>query len=241
MSDRIHCVLPTYRPGIVGSHRHYIPNLHASLFSATTALGMSDAFVVVHDGSPEPVREAASAILPPSCPEVVLIDNEGTAGALNAGFESLEEQRGPSIYRTWVSDDNLYDLGCFDRLARHLDENPACVLVAGQFRTIGQDGIVQRHKTAQQQMRLIENCNVGIAFLYRTDAAKTVGPYRFGMAQDWDYWLRIEEVGRVDYLPDVLASWRNHADTGLHSGRVRDDSAAVQAEAKARRSAKTAS
>lgn len=239
--NRIHCVMPTYRPGLTGPHRHYLENLRQALESTEAALRIKDQFIVVHDGSPPEVSTAASGLTPPNCPEVFLMGNGGTAGALNAGFEALEERCGPSLYRTWVSDDNIYEPGCFDTLAAYLDAFPDCVLVCAQFRTIGQDGQVQRRQTAHQGLNLIDNCNIGIAFLYRTDAAKKIGPYRYGMAQDWDYWLRLEEVGRVHYLPDVLASWRNHADTALHSGRVPNDSKTVQQAARQRRAAAKAS
>ena len=57
---------------------------------------------------------------------------------------------------------------------------------------------------------LMNNCNVGAAFMYRKSIADIVGQYDENTfcAEDYDYWCRIALAGNIDYTSDNIYQYR---------------------------------
>tara|TARA_Y100000310_G_scaffold193464_1_gene193407 strand:- start:1009 stop:1737 length:729 start_codon:yes stop_codon:yes gene_type:complete len=144
-------------------------------------------------------------------------DNKGTAAAINTG---MAEAKGE--YVTWVSSDNTMEADWLSTLVALLEDEPDVDAVYSSYwREPGMlsHGIwYAREKKQQhvngpyQQWELIldENCPCGPAFLWRHDLVDRVGGQRGNISHDYDYWLRIEEQGKIAWIPKPLATYRVH-------------------------------
>ena len=155
--------------------------------------------------------------------------NERLPRALNAGFRA---SRGD--YLTWTSDDNRYLPDAIALMAAALDAQPGIGLVYCDYEEVSDSGEVRRVHLPDPALLPQQNC-VGACFLYRRSVYETVGEYDTGLflAEDYDYWLRINRRFLMRHLPGVCPyRYGSHSDslTARRQGEVQ--SAAVRARLK---------
>lgn len=126
---------------------------------------------------------------------------------LNVGFEHAS-----GTYFTWTSDDNKYKPDALRIMVESLERNPDAVMVYANYTCIDSKGtrIVCVNKKAS---RYIFTDNViGACFLYTAEAAKKVGGYdaNLFLAEDYDYWIRLYQIGKVLHIEDNLYYYRIH-------------------------------
>lgn len=128
--------------------------------------------------------------------------------SLNVGFDVATGD-----YYTWTSDDNMYKPNAFEVMINVFQNNPDAVMVYADFTDIDSNGnIIGQYKLKEPQHIVSENV-CGACFLYTAEVAKEVGKYdaNLFLAEDYDYWIRINEQGRIIHITDDLYLYRRHA------------------------------
>ncbi len=163
---------------------------------------------------------------------VKLLDhNQGTAVALNTGFAAADPL---SEFWTWVSSDNVMYPSWLERLRSYLETHlHADAVYSAYLRDHGKkqvrcgqpfDGLIQS-----------QNCYIGPSFLYRAALGHRVGEHRGRICHDYDWWLRAEEAGTIEYLDEPLCLYRVHRERATVLLRHEYDAPHWQAEARERR------
>ena len=134
-------------------------------------------------------------------------ENLKLPNTLNAGFEHATGE-----YYTWTSDDNKYKPDALRVMVECLEKNPDTVMVYANYKTIDSNGnVIELAEKPEPKYMFVGNV-VGACFLYRSDAAHKVGLYdaNLFLAEDYDYWIRLYEVGKVLHIEDDLYCYRIH-------------------------------
>ncbi len=127
--------------------------------------------------------------------------------ALNSGFA-----RSQGDYLTWTSDDNMYAPKALETLLNFLQNNPEISLVYSDYERIDHLGQVIDYYSAPSPEFLSEFNVVGACFLYRRTVYEKIGEYDPSMvlAEDYDYWLRVNNHFKLAALNLPLYYYREH-------------------------------
>jgi hypothetical protein len=140
-------------------------------------------------------------------------ENRGLTRSLN---EALAVARGDYIARMDADDISLPNR--FELQIDYLARAPECVAVGSEVLLIDPEGwpIAPRghDQTHDEICRKLLQGNGGAmshpAVIVRASVLRAIGGYdeRFAVAQDFDLFLRLAEVGQLANLPEVLLLWR---------------------------------
>jgi glycosyltransferase involved in cell wall biosynthesis len=139
-------------------------------------------------------------------------ENQGLTAALVRG---CAEARGDYIARQDADDRS--EPGRLRTLARMLDADEGLAMASSGYRAIGPEGeilydSIHHMDSAEATRRLLHKRSGPIhgTVMFRRTAYEAVKGYRlaFYYAQDSDLWLRLGEVGRIAYAPEVLYCYR---------------------------------
>jgi glycosyltransferase involved in cell wall biosynthesis/SAM-dependent methyltransferase len=199
-APRASVILPTYNQAA------YLPAAIASVLAQTYA---DFELVIVNDGSTDGTRAYLDSLTDPRV-RVIHQENARLPRALNRGFAAARGE-----LWTWTSSDNLCEPMFLESLIAALDAQPRAVLAVSAFAWIDGHGNLLRVTQDQDLSRrgfLARNPGVA-SFLYRREAAVLAGEYDPGLegAEDWDFWQRLVAIGPAVYVPEVLYSYREHA------------------------------
>ncbi len=184
----------------------YLPEAIESILSQTHR---EFQLVVVDDGSTDATADYLDS-LDDSRLSVIHQVNAGTAAAANRGLMHCHGR--------WVARMDADDIAEPDRLQRQLEflsQNPDVVLVGSRFRYFGAASIGRPMRLPLEHDGIVENLRLGhhaIAHgtvMCRTEALLSIGGYwthRF--FEDWDFFLRISQRGRLANLPEPLYRYR---------------------------------
>jgi GT2 family glycosyltransferase len=172
-------------------------------------------FIIIDDGSTDGSRTlieqfalADSRILP------LFKAHSGLADSLNQG---LQMARAP-----WIARLDADDLCAPDRLTRQLEsvrQSDDVVLCGTGFVTIDAAGMMRRvhrypkgHAALLRRLRGVRPFFPHSSALFARQAALELGGYNpfFVKSQDWDFWLRLSQHGRVCCLAKPLVRIRRH-------------------------------
>ncbi|MEM6677792.1 MAG: glycosyltransferase family A protein [Pseudomonadota bacterium] len=140
--------------------------------------------------------------------------NTGIVGALNAG---LARARGRYIARMDADDLCLPDR--FARQAAYLERTPEAVLVGGLAETMDAEGrpiavVSGGPHRATDLTRFPPRVAVSLhpLIMVRRTAYEALGGYRAGFAhaEDYDLYLRLARLGRLDNPAEVMLRYRKH-------------------------------
>ena len=178
--------------------------LNETLISVTKSSLMPKIIYLVDDGMTSDVKKLCQKymeILP-----IVMIENNGhgLVDALNTGIENVKTE-----YIARLDSDDLVFPERFKTQINYLKENNNVVLLGGQIEYIDSDGLI-----------LGESCLLAHpSVMMRTKELKLSGGYlkffRNGssdIAEDFDLWLRLKELGEVHNLPIKIISYRQHSE-----------------------------
>lgn len=173
-------------------------------------------FIIVNDGS----TDASLDIIKRRAredPRIKVIDkpNSGLSDSLNVG---IKQARGEWIAR--LDADDLCEPQRLERQYELARSEPALVLIGTGLRQIdeqGRPGKVFRYPRSHS--RLVSHLTTARKFFahssafYRTKAFRKLGGYRSRIrrAEDWDFWLRLSEVGLLACIEEPLVQMRQHA------------------------------
>ena len=166
-------------------------------------------YIVVDDGSTDGTRDVLASfegrIAWSSQP------NAGQVRTLNAAWERCTGQ-----YLTYLSSDDLLHPEAIARLVQHLERNPEAACVFPDADLIDSTSKVVRGQVCRpfdlQALIVEQECHIGPGALWRQSVHKAVGGWRpdLRLAPDREFWMRVARLGRIDFLPEVLAGYRLH-------------------------------
>jgi len=172
-------------------------------------------FIIINDASTDATRAAIEAFNDPRIRLVNLEQNQGQTAALNWG---LRLATAPFLARQDADDRSKPD-----RLATQvafLAANPDHLMVGTATDLIDHRGVVSsvsEHPTSDAAVRATfaggNNCFFHGSVMFRREVLEKAGSYREGFrnSQDYDYWLRIAEHGKITNLPaPALYQYRLH-------------------------------
>jgi glycosyltransferase involved in cell wall biosynthesis len=168
---------------------------------------------------------------------VVRQENQGIVATLN---RALGLARAPLVAR--MDHDDVSRPDRFAKQIAYLQRHPEVSAVSGAMDVIDQDGTYLRTQAfptlaaAVEIELLYRNCVCHPAVMARTEALRQVGGYRKNaqLAEDYDLWLRLSEVGQIANLPDVLLSYRLHPVRMSAQGYIEQELAVLAARGAAR-------
>ncbi|QDL98568.1 glycosyltransferase [Rhodopseudomonas palustris] len=180
--------------------------------------------LVIDDGS----TDATPAILAEAAagdPRIVVLkqQRDGLVAALNRG---LAAARAPLIARL-----DADDVALPDRLARQVDymaAHPDVVLLGGWATVIDEhgrpNGRDMRPSPKNLQATLLKKSPfIHPTVTFRAEAARRVGGYHaaFEAGEDYDFWLRLADIGEVAILPEPLIRYREHGGSVTRTRQLR--------------------
>ncbi len=159
------------------------------------------------DGSPEIIRRYAGRLA-----WWVSEPDRGQTDAINKGFA-----RATGAVLAWLNSDDTYKPGAIREAAAYLDGHPEVGMVYGDadFIDAGGQAIGRFNARRTDYDRLLRGA-VYIpqqAAFFRRSLWEQVGPLDpdFYFAMDYDLWVRIAKVSRLEYLPGrTWANFRLH-------------------------------
>lgn len=100
-----------------------------------------------------------------------------------------------------------------------MQSHPDIIAVGSDVMLIDKQGKPLRRRTAPNGWQRIEttlktrNCMCHPSAMIRTQALRQIGGYRdkFRNSLDYDLWLRLSEIGKIDNIPQDLLFYRRHA------------------------------
>lgn len=154
---------------------------------------------------------------------------KGMSNAINEGWRSLGEQY---EFWAWLGDDDTLTPGSASRAVRYLQQHAGASMVYGRCLYVDADGrsllMVHPSRLAARLMRWGPNLVPQPGSVARASAVRSAGLLDEAMcyAMDLDLFLKLKDVGRVAYLPVVLATFRWHEASTTVSGSVASENEA---------------
>jgi GT2 family glycosyltransferase len=156
--------------------------------------------------------------------------DRGQAAAINEGLARLRR----TDHVGWLNADDVLLPGALERMGAYLDAHPACVAVFGQAHIIDERGrIVGQFPTRPFTRRALARASIICqpASLIRRRAWDAVGGLdeSLHMCLDYDLWWRLSKLGPIGFLPEFVASSRDHeaTKTRAHQDRLYQEAFAV--------------
>jgi glycosyltransferase involved in cell wall biosynthesis len=176
-------------------------------------------YLVLNDGS----QDTTLAILESYGDKIQTISHEnmGESATVNSG---LENARGKYIL-VISADDPLLTGELVDKAIQILEGEPLVVALYPDWKIIDEYGNTLKVKILPEYSDEIMigrcRCLPGPGVVFRKDAAIKIGGRRakWKYVGDYDFWLRLSRVGRIQRLPGVLAQWRDNEDSTSISQR----------------------
>ncbi|AVT82855.1 glycosyltransferase family 2 protein [Rhodopseudomonas palustris] len=180
--------------------------------------------LVIDDGSadatPAILADAAAA---DSRIAVLTQHRNGLVAGLNRG---LSAARAPLIARL-----DADDIALPDRLARQVDymaAHPDVVLLGGWATIIDENGQPKGREMRPSPNDLRATLMNKSPFIHptvmlRAEAARRVGGYHaaFEAGEDYDFWLRLADIGELAILPELLIRYREHSSSVTRTRQLR--------------------
>lgn len=143
-------------------------------------------------------------------------ENRGQTATINKGW-----QRAKGDILTWLNSDDTFLPGAVSTAVEYLQENPDVGIIFGDSLFTTEDGTpIERSRNLpdfdyEQFVRQCENpITQPSAFIRRSvvEDAGVLDPV-FYYFMDWDFWLRAGLKCRISYFPELLSTYRLHADS----------------------------
>ncbi len=171
-------------------------------------------YQIIDDGS----TDATSAVLEEYAGRVWIErqENRGQTPTINKGWE---RSRGEII--TWLNSDDTFLPGAVRTAVAYLTEHPEVDIVFGDTLFTDQDGNpLERSRRLPdfdylEFVRLCHNPIAQPSAFIRRSVIEDIGmldPFYYYF-MDWDFWLRAGINHQISYFPELLSTYRLHADS----------------------------
>ncbi len=161
-----------------------------------------------NDGSQEIIKKYASKIA-----HWVSEKDRGQTDAINKGFMVAKGQ-----VLAWLNSDDTLLPNAVDEAVSYLLEQPETGMVYGNANYIDEKGkIIGKFPAAQTNLSKLRRGYVHIpqqASFFRKSLWDQVGPLDpdFFFAMDYDLWVRLASITKLQYIPNTWANFRLHAE-----------------------------
>jgi glycosyltransferase involved in cell wall biosynthesis len=161
-----------------------------------------------NDGSQEIIKKYASKIA-----YWVSEKDRGQTDAINKGFMVAKGQ-----VLAWLNSDDTLLPNAVDEAVSYLLEQPETGMVYGNANYIDEKGkIIGKFPAAQTNLTKLRRGYVHIpqqASFFRKSLWDQVGPLDpdFFFAMDYDLWVRLASITKLQYIPNTWANFRLHAE-----------------------------
>lgn len=160
------------------------------------------------DGSAEIIRRYAERLT-----GWVSEPDAGQAAAIVAGFE-----RSSGEILAWINSDDCYLPGALHAAAAAFEANPRAALIYGDMVFVDSEGgpLALDALPAYRHEDLKRVCVIPQpAAFWRRDAYEAAGGLDTGFqfAFDYDFFLRLAEIGKIVHLPRLMTEFRYHSET----------------------------
>ena len=138
----------------------------------------------------------------------------GQTDAINKGFA-----RASGEVLAWLNSDDTYQPGAIRQAMDYLQANPEVGLLYGDGNFIdADDRVIGQFPSRQTDYERLRKGYVHIcqqASFFRSELWRQVGPLdpSFYFAMDYDLWVRLARITKVQYVPNLWANFRLHGDT----------------------------
>lgn len=204
MADpKISVITPVYN----GSD--YIQETIESVLNATTRIPFE--YIVVNDGSTDSTLQILSKYSKKA--KILSFENQGESASVNEG---LMAAKGDYVLVV-NADDPILDGRLFDEASSILDLNPGIVVVYPDWQVINETGEIKRRIVVDEfSLETLVGRNKtlpGPGALFRRKSALAIGGRRskWKFVGDYDFWLRLSDLGSFKRIPKNLAQWREHS------------------------------
>jgi glycosyltransferase involved in cell wall biosynthesis len=137
--------------------------------------------------------------------------DQGQTDAINKGFGAA---RGEVL--AWLNSDDTYLPGAVAQAVDFLQRNPDAGMVYGDANLVDENGqLLGRFPARQTDYRQLLRGSVHIpqqSAFFRASHWRQVGPLDpdFYFAMDYDLWVRLAKISRLQYHPSLWANFRLH-------------------------------
>ena len=193
---------PSHRPriAIVVTCHNDGPTLGETIASIRNEPGVE--FVVVDDGSKDPVTLRLLSKCEQDGARVIRQSNQGQAAAAMTGFRATSA---PYVMR--FDSDDVLEQGVLPALADALDASPEAAAAWGDVQTFGVTSFrIPSVPALDPWLVTYVNCVTGSGNLIRRTALEKAGGWRLEEGfEDWDLWMSLAERGYSGtYVPRVV-------------------------------------
>lgn len=208
---RISVVIPTYK------HADFVAE---AITSALAQTRRPDEIIVVNDGSPDHTRATLDSFIRANCITYIEQKNQGQAAARNHGITVATGD-----FIALLDDDDCWPPNKLAWQVELMERDDALVVVAGEIRldleSTLRDQAVSLGKPKVATLDVIIQGNPivspGQTLIRRSALAQVSGfrPEIWG-ADDWDLYLRLSRVGRIEKYERPALFYRQHAGNASH-------------------------
>jgi glycosyltransferase involved in cell wall biosynthesis len=166
-------------------------------------------FVIVDDGSTDHTQEVLGAYAGRIAWKTQ--SNRGQARTLNDAWDSAR-----GTYLTYLSSDDLLHPQAIERLVDYLESHPSAACVFPDADLIDSTSRVVKRKVCRafdlEKLIIEQECYIGPGAVWRRAHYQKIGGWRpeMKLSPDRDFWIRMANMGSIDFLPEVLSSYRLH-------------------------------
>lgn len=142
---------------------------------------------------------------------IVTSEGAGIVAALNTGLRNIFSE-----YVARMDEDDLMYPNRLQAQMEYLENTSTCLAVGGQLQLIDEAGSKIgeskfRRKVGTSHKELFLSSPVAHpAAMIRKSAISEIGGYRAFLAEDWDLWIRLREIGEVHNLSQKVIKYRVH-------------------------------
>lgn len=186
-----------------------------SVLNGTTA---ALELIIVDDGSTDGTGAAVVDLASDRRVRVISRPNKGLSASLN---EAIAYASAPFIARMDADDVSMPDR--FEAQLRYLADNPDVVMVGGQIRRIIRGEIESTSQLPLEHDEIVaalvrgQHAICHPTVMIRRSALDLVGGYwEHGLAEDWDMYLRLAEVGRIANIDQHVLDY-TFSDTSINA------------------------
>jgi glycosyltransferase involved in cell wall biosynthesis len=206
-------VRPTNKPVFsvitpVFNGERYIRETINSVLDA--ARGFSLEYLVIDDGSTDATFEILLEFS-----DVIKIFSQQNGGEPSAVNRGLEESSGELIL-VLSADDPVFTNKIFIGVEEYFNQNPEVAAWYPNWRKIDDQGnlieeVVPLEFTLEKVLGL-GMCLPGPGTIFRADDARKIQgrSTQIKFASDYDFWLRLSQVGKIAHRNELVAQWRQH-------------------------------
>lgn len=172
-------------------------------------------FIIINDGSIDKTKE----IIESYSDSRIRLFNQKNIGLTKSLNKGIALARGKYIARMDADDISTSDR--FEKQVRFLNENPNCIATGTWCKWIDSNGEVYSSwepPTSCRDIReqlFVNNCIVHGSVMLRRFILTQTGGYneKYAYAQDYDLWLRLFEIGKIQNIGEYLYNLRSWSGT----------------------------